>query len=33
MSDRRETIRQYLAIWNGERPLDAANVASPDGAV
>jgi SnoaL-like domain len=22
MSDRRETLRQYLAIWNGEQPLD-----------
>ena len=23
MSDRRETLRRYLAIWNGEQPLDA----------
>jgi hypothetical protein len=23
MSDRRETLRQYQAIWNGEQPLDA----------
>jgi hypothetical protein len=22
MSDRGETLRQYLAIWNGEQPLD-----------
>ena len=22
MSDRRETLRQYLAIWNGEQPLE-----------
>jgi hypothetical protein len=23
MSDRRETLRQYQAIWNGEQPLDS----------